>query len=222
MFSQAEENYLKVIFTLQMNKEEPVSTNLIAERLSTKPSSVTDMIKKLSAKELLSYRPYQGVQLTGEGRDIAVKVLRKHRLWEYFLVEKLHYKWDEVHEIAEQLEHIRSDSLTEKLDYFLGLPKFDPHGDPIPDKDGNLVFEELISLAEMEIGEKGILKGLKDSSDVFLKYLDRKNMVINDQIEVAEIENFDGSILIKTNWETFYISKQVAEILLIKRMNDEL
>jgi DtxR family Mn-dependent transcriptional regulator len=222
MFSQAEENYLKVIFTLQMNKEEPVSTNLIAERLSTKPSSVTDMIKKLSAKELLSYQPYQGVQLTGEGRDIAVKVLRKHRLWEYFLVEKLHYKWDEVHEIAEQLEHIRSDSLTEKLDYFLGLPKFDPHGDPIPDKDGNLVFEELISLKEMEIGEKGILKGLKDSSDVFLKYLDRKNMVINDQIEVAEIENFDGSILIKTNWETFYISKQVAEILLIKRMNDEL
>ncbi len=222
MYTQAEENYLKVIFTLQKVKEEPVNTNLIAEKLSTKASSVTDMIKKLSAKKLLSYQPYQGVMLTKTGRSIALKVLRKHRLWEFFLVDKLHFKWDEVHEIAEQLEHIQSDSLVDKLDYFLGLPKYDPHGDPIPDKAGNFTGEELISLKDMEIGERGILKGLKDSSNVFLKYLDRKNMVIDDQIEVVEIENFDRSVLIKTNWETFYISEQVAKNLLIKRKSDEL
>jgi len=222
MYSQAEENYLKVIFTLQKAEEAPVNTNLIAEKLSTKASSVTDMIKKLSAKDLLSYKPYQGVKLTEKGRSIALKVLRKHRLWEFFLVDKLHYKWDEVHEIAEQLEHVKSDSLIDKLDYFLGLPKYDPHGDPIPDKDGNFAGEELISLKNMEIGERGILKGLKDSSNVFLKYLDRKNMVIDDQIEVVDIEKFDQTVLIKTNWETFYISEQVAKNLLIKKMNDEL
>jgi DtxR family Mn-dependent transcriptional regulator len=222
MFSQTEEKYLKVIFTLQQGNDEPVNTNQIAEKLSTKASSVTDMIKKLSVKKLLSYQPYQGVQLTDEGRSVAVKILRKHRLWEFFLVKKLYYKWDEVHEIAEQLEHIKSDSLIEKLDYFLGLPKFDPHGDPIPDKDGNLIMDNLISLQEMNIGEKGTLKGLKDSSDDFLKYLDRKNMVLDDQIEVVEIEKLDRSVLIKTNWESFYISEQVANNLLIKRKNDEL
>ncbi len=222
MFSQAEEKYLKVIFTLQESGGEPVNTNLIAEKLSTKASSVTDMIKKLSAKHLLDYRPYQGVELTGEGKEIALKVLRKHRLWEFFLVDKLHFKWDEVHKIAEQLEHVDSDSLIDKLDYYLGLPKFDPHGDPIPDKDGNLFREDLISLDEMKIGEKGVLKGLKDSSDVFLKYLDRKNMVIDDVIEVVDIEGFDHSVLIKINRETFYISTAVAGNLLIKLKNHEL
>ncbi|MDZ7612318.1 MAG: metal-dependent transcriptional regulator [Flavobacteriaceae bacterium] len=148
MFSPSEENYLKAIYALQCDQGSPISTNLISEKICTKASSVTDMLKKLSAKNLVDYQKYQGVFLTDQGMKHALKVLRKHRLWEFFLVEKLNYKWEEVHVIAEQLEHINSESLVDNLDAFLGYPKFDPHGDPIPDKNGILSLSELNNLLE--------------------------------------------------------------------------
>jgi len=146
MFSQAEENYLKAIYALQNELGMAINTNLIAKKINTKASSVTDMIKKLSVKKLLTYKKYQGVQLTDKGKKVALKVIRKHRLWEYFLVKKLNYRWDEVHEIAEQLEHIKSETLIDNLETFLKYPKFDPHGDPIPDKDGNIMLTKTRTL----------------------------------------------------------------------------
>src|SRR5690554_5916872 len=139
MFSDSEENYLKSIFHLQRLSEDGVSTNAIADRMQTKASSVTDMLKKLADKDLVNYIKYQGVTLTNKGKKTAASIIRKHRLWEVFLVEKLDFNWDEVHEIAEQLEHIQSEKLIKKLDAFLGYPKKDPHGDPIPDADGEII-----------------------------------------------------------------------------------
>jgi len=137
--SFTEENYIKAIFKLEeLNQSKAVSTNDIAIKLSMQPASVTDMIKRLAEKKIVSYKKYHGVLLTVKGKKIALTIIRKHRLWEVFLVKKLNFKWDEVHEIAEQLEHINSNELVEKLDDFLGNPKFDPHGDAIPDKEGNM------------------------------------------------------------------------------------
>ena len=138
MFSQAEENYLKNIYSLQIEKNNTINTNLLADKMDTKASSVTDMLKKLSLKGLVDYKKYQGVSLTDKGEKAALKVIRKHRLWEYFLVEKLQFNWEEVHEIAEQLEHVKSDTMINNLEHFLQFPKFDPHGDPIPDKNGRV------------------------------------------------------------------------------------
>src|SRR5688572_3663166 len=137
MNSHTEENYLKAIFKLLEKEKGEVSTNAIAEKVNTKAASVTDMLKKLADKKLINYKKYQGVTLTAKGEKIAINIIRKHRLWEVFLVEKLKYKWDEIHDIAEQLEHIQSDSLIDRIDSFLNYPKFDPHGDPIPDLNGN-------------------------------------------------------------------------------------
>ena len=135
MFSQAEENYVKAIYALDTQTKKGVSTNLIAKKLQTKASSVTDMLQKLSGKRLVDYKKYHGVQLSKKGKKIAASVIRKHRLWETFLVRKLHFSWDEVHDIAEQLEHIQSERLIDGLDAFLEFPTVDPHGDPIPDKE---------------------------------------------------------------------------------------
>ncbi|MEN8125702.1 MAG: metal-dependent transcriptional regulator [Bacteroidota bacterium] len=216
MFSQAEENYLKAIYTLQNNHGMAINTNLIAKKMNTKASSVTDMIKKLSVKKLLTYKKYQGVKLTVKGKKIALKVIRKHRLWEYFLVKKLNYRWDEVHEIAEQLEHIKSETLIDNLEAFLNHPKFDPHGDPIPDKDGNIMLTKTVNLLKLKVGQKGILDSLKDSSDVFLKYLNKKNLALRDRIKVIDIEPFDNSIHIETKTHQLVISKKVAENINIK------
>ena len=149
MNSFTEENYLKAIYKLSLNGVQGVSTNAIADKLATKPSSVTDMIKKLADKKLVSYQKYQGVNLTKKGSDVAVSIIRNHRLWEVFLVEKLNFKWDEVHDLAEELEHINTHKLTERLDEFLGFPKFDPHGDPIPDKDGNIIQHKDVTLSDL-------------------------------------------------------------------------
>ena len=188
LYSQAEENYLKCIYALEMEHGEEVSTNLIASKIKTKASSVTDMLKKLSAKDLVAYKKYQGVRLTERGRETALRVVRKHRLWECFLVQKLDFKWDEVHEIAEQLEHIESDLLIDKLDAFLRFPKTDPHGDPIPDKHGRMIISETVKVLDMKIGSSGILTGVRDSSGPFLKYLNKKNLALGDKIKVIDIE----------------------------------
>ncbi len=216
MFSQAEENYLKTIYTLQNGTKTVINTNLIAYKINTKASSVTDMIKKLSVKELLTYKKYQGVQLTERGEKIALKVIRKHRLWEYFLVKKLNYSWDEVHDIAEQLEHIKSDTLIDNLESYLQFPKFDPHGDPIPDRDGKIILTKTVNLLNLKVGQKGTLDSLKDSSDVFLKYLNTQQLALRDRIKVIDIEPFDNSIHIETKTHQLVISKKVAENLNIK------
>lgn len=216
MFSQAEENYLKSIYILSEESSTNISTNMIANKIKTKPSSVTDMVKKLSSKELVSYQKYQGVVLTMKGREVALKVVRKHRLWEYFLVKKLNYGWDKVHDIAEQLEHIQSDTLIDKLEEFLRFPKFDPHGDPIPDREGRIMQTKTVNLLQLKVGQKGVLDNLKDSSDTFLKYLNKKNLALRDRIKVIDIEPFDNSIHIETKTHQLVISKKVASNLNIK------
>jgi len=167
MYSLAEENYLKNIYHLEQESETGVSTNAIAERMETKPSSVTDMVQKLADKKMLSYKKYKGTTLTSDGKKIAAGVIRKHRLWEVFLVEKLNFHWDEVHEIAEQLEHIHSEELVVRLDKYLGNPDFDPHGDPIPDMDGNTKLTEKKLLSELKKKQRGVCVGVKETGSSF-------------------------------------------------------
>jgi len=216
MFSLSEENYLKSIFHLEQKNPAGVSTNALAEQLETKASSVTDMLKKLSDKKLVIYRKYQGVKLSKSGREIALSVIRKHRLWEVFLVEKLEFNWDEVHEVAEQLEHIRSEKLIRELDRFLDFPKRDPHGDPIPDSKGNLAVSDKVILSELLKGESGVCVGVKDSSAEFLQYLDKNSISLGKKITVKEKEIFDGSLTIIIGGKELNISRAVAQNLLLK------
>jgi len=215
MFSLAEENYLKAIYHLDKSHTDGVSTNAIAIKMDTKASSVTDMVQKLADKKVLSYQKYKGAFLTEEGKKIAVNVIRKHRLWEVFLVEKLNFHWDEVHEIAEQLEHIKSEELITRLDSFLEYPDFDPHGDPIPDKDGIIKPTEKKLLSELHKGDKGICIGVEESSAEFLQYLDKKNVEIGSKIAVLGKEYFDGSMMIQVGENQFFISKEIANNLYI-------
>jgi DtxR family Mn-dependent transcriptional regulator len=216
MFTLAEENYLKAIFHLEHDFHGEVSTNAIAESMETKPSSVTDMVQKLGEKKLLTYKRYKGVKLTAEGKKVATNVIRKHRLWEVFLVEKLNFHWDEVHEIAEQLEHIQSEELIIRLDKFLGSPEFDPHGDPIPDKHGVLKRTEKKLLSEIDKNQKGVCVGVKESSPEFLQYLDKKKISIGTKITVLGKEFFDGSMIIQVASEQFFISHKIAENLYVQ------
>ncbi len=215
MFTLAEENYLKNIYHLEQELQCEVSTNAIAERMETKPSSVTDMVQKLAEKEMLSYKKYKGTLLTPNGRKKAASVIRKHRLWEVFLVEKLNFHWDEVHDIAEQLEHIQSDELIIRLDKFLDSPDFDPHGDPIPDKHGNVKNSEKRLLSELEKDGRGICVGVKETTPDFLQYLDKKKISIGTKIKVLGKEFFDGSMVIQVGREQFFISKRIADNLYV-------
>ena len=214
MNTLAEENYLKSIYHLSLNAEN-VSTNQLAALLNTKASSVTDMLKKLSDKELINYTPYQGVNLTSAGEKIAISIIRKHRLWEYFLVEKLNFKWDEVHEMAEEMEHISSQELVDRLDKFMNFPKYDPHGDPIPDSDGNFKAHELKPIATIDVGESGIISGVRDHSASFLQYLEKQALIIGKKITVSEIIEFDHSVILQTEDKQLQISREVANNLLI-------
>ncbi|MFD0932388.1 metal-dependent transcriptional regulator [Psychroflexus salinarum] len=216
MFSLSEENYLKAIFHLQKHSKVGVSTNALAEEMQTKASSVTDMVKKLSDKKLVVYEKYQGVYLSDSGRDTALQIIRKHRLWEVFLVEKLNFSWDEVHEVAEELEHIKSEKLILELDKFLNYPKRDPHGDPIPDAKGNFQVANKTLLSDLSKGEKGTLVGVKDTSSEFLKYLDKNNIALGKTIEVLDKEDFDGSMLLKIEDKTLRVSTMVTVNIYIK------
>jgi len=212
----SEENYIKVIYHLSLVLPKGVTTNAIAEKLETKASSVTDMLKKLAEKKWVFYQKYQGVSLTENGNLIAKMIVRKHRLWEVFLVEKLDFSWDEVHDIAEQLEHIKSEKLINKLDNFLGNPTEDPHGDPIPDADGKIVKIEKRLLAELDKNQTGICVGVKDTSSDFLKYLDKHEIALGSQIEIIEKENFDNSLKIKIGNKEVTISNKIASNLYIQ------
>jgi len=209
----SEENYLKAIYHLGNQEDDTVSTNAIAEQIDAKASSVTDMVKKLAHKQLANYIKYQGVSLTEKGRSTARSVIRKHRLWETFLVNKLNFSWHEVHDIAEQLEHIKSEKLIDKLDDFLDNPTHDPHGDPIPDKNGNYTKIKSKSILDMKAGSQGLLISVKDSSKAFLKYLNKNELALGDTIKVVDFEPFDDSFTIETKSKTMTISKEVANNL---------
>ena len=217
MLSKSEENYLKAIFQLSAKSEKGIATNAIAQQLDAKASSITDMVKKLSEKELVSYVKYQGVTLTIKGEKIAANVIRKHRLWEVLLVEKFNFNWDEVHEVAEQLEHIHSKKLIDEMDAFLGYPKHDPHGDPIPDKDGNIDFLEKSLLSTIGINKKAVCVGVKDTSSDFLRYLDKQGIALGKEITVLEKEAFDNSMRIKIATNEFTISQQIANNIYVKK-----
>jgi DtxR family transcriptional regulator, Mn-dependent transcriptional regulator len=216
MLSLAEENYLKAIYHLSDHGKEGVSTNSISEVLKTKPASVSDMLKKLSQKEVINYVKYQGVTLTEHGKKTALQVIRKHRLWEVFLVEKLKFNWDEVHEIAEQMEHIQSTLLIERLDDFLGHPAYDPHGDPIPDSSGRIKAKSQIGLADAKVGSNGIVVGLKETSPLFLQYLDKAGIYIGAKLKLLDKIEFDLSMEIQIdNKKTFIVSNEVAKNIFI-------
>ena len=209
-----EENYLKAIYHLSLQSES-VSTNQIAASLNTKAASVTDMLKKLADKELINYAKYQGVTLTPAGEKIAISIIRKHRLWEYFLVEKLNFKWDEVHDVAEELEHISSRELIDRLDNFMGNPKYDPHGDPIPDSNGLFKTHELKSISSLTVNANGIVLGVRDHSSSFLQYLEKMQLTIGKKIKVAEINDYDHSVILQVEDKRIHISREVANNLLI-------
>jgi len=214
MNTLAEENYLKSIYHLSLNAEN-VSTNQLAAFINTKASSVTDMLKKLADKGLINYTPYQGVTLSKAGEKIAVNIIRKHRLWEYFLVEKLDFKWDEVHEMAEEMEHISSNELIDRLDKFMGYPKHDPHGDPIPDCNGLFKIHNLKPVSAIGVHEGGVICGVRDHSPAFLQYLEKQSLVIGKKITVKEINEFDRSVILQAAGKELQISREVANNLLI-------
>jgi DtxR family Mn-dependent transcriptional regulator len=219
MQSYTEENYLKAIYNLSSIENQAVSTNAIAEKLSTKASSVTDMLKKLSDKKFIRYEKYQGAELTEKGKKIAVNIIRKHRLWEVFLVNHLNFKWDEVHEIAEELEHINSEKLIDSLERFLNFPQFDPHGDPIPDKDGKIYHHKEISIKDLKVGEYGIIVGVKEHHPEFLRYLENAKLILGTTIQVVKIFKWDNSVMIKCNKkQDISISDKVASNLYIKKV----
>ncbi|CAL2075899.1 metal-dependent transcriptional regulator [Tenacibaculum dicentrarchi] len=218
MFSQSEENYIKTIYHLALVSDKGITTNSIAKMLVTKASSVTDMIKKLSDKEVVIYKKYQGVTLTDLGKKTATNIIRKHRLWEVFLVEKLNFSWDEVHEVAEQLEHIQSPKLIDELDVFLGQPKTDPHGDPIPDKEGNLPQIQKSLLATLHKNEQGVCVGVNDTSSEFLRFLDKQEIALGQHIEVLDKEPFDDSFLVMINDKKMTISNKVANNIYIQKI----
>lgn len=218
MFTLSEENYLKAIYHLELVSDKGISTNAIAEQLETKASSVSDMVKKLSDKNVLVYKKYKGVKLTDLGKHTAANIVRKHRLWEVFLVEKLNFSWDEVHDVAEQLEHIKSPKLINQIDALLGFPTHDPHGDPIPDKDGNIKIIEKSLLSTLSKNESGICVGVDDSSSEFLQFLDKKGITLGDQIIVLEKEDFDNSLSIQIGDKKMSISNKIANNLYIRKL----
>jgi DtxR family Mn-dependent transcriptional regulator len=215
-FSKSEENYLKAIYHLELQNGGSASTSKISEVIDTKAASVTEMVKKLSEKQLVDYRKYHGTTLTESGRRQALKIIRKHRLWELFLVEKLGFNWDEVHEVAEQLEHIKSEKLTDAIDKLLSYPSKDPHGDPIPDKNGNVIVRKSTLLSSCQLGDSGIIVGVKDSSPEFLRYLDKVQINIGTRFSITDIEAFDHLLDLRINHTAVKISQKSAKNLYVE------
>ena len=214
-YTTSEENYLKAIFHLQ-EADGKVTTNVLAEKLQTKPASVTDMMKKLNAKKLLHYKPYYGFSLSAQGRRVALLVVRRHRLWEYFLSEKLKFGWNEVHTLAEELEHVGSRELTNRLDAFLGFPRFDPHGDPIPDQKGRIKNLSALSLTQLPLHRTAAVCHVTNQTGELLELLQHKHIVIGTRLEVKKIFDFDHSLEIKAGKQTVTISEQLARNIFVK------
>ena len=215
-YSVSEENYIKTIYRLQ-RQDGTVTTNELAGELKAKPASITDMMKKLKIKKLLHYQPYQGFRLTPEGNKVALGIIRRHRLWEFFLAEKLKFTWDEVHEVAEDLEHVSNKKLIDKLDEFLGFPRVDPHGDPIPDANGKIEVVKKIGLTELPLNTPAVVSNVKDQSSAILELLEHKNITIGTKLEIKKRFAFDESLEIKSGRQpAFTISKQLAENIFVK------
>ena len=219
MNTKSEEDYLKCLYHLRQGKKN-VSTNEIANYLSMKPSSVSDMLKKLAEKKLVYYLKYKGSSLTKKGELIALSVIRKHRLWETFLVNKLGFSWSKVHNIAEQLEHVNSEELIDKLDHFLAYPQIDPHGDPIPQKNGTIAELNQKLLSELKHGEEGIITGIKKGTPSLLNFLDMKNIKLGDQIQLISILEFDQSAEVIIHEKAINLSEKICSNLLIETLND--
>lgn len=218
MYSVSEENYIKAVYHLE-RQGLAVSTNALAERMHTKPASVTDMLKKLKVKDILDYEPYHGVKLTTTGRKVALEIVRRHRLWEYFLVNKIGFAWDEVHEIAEELEHIQHPDLIDKLDAFLGNPPFDPHGDPIPDRDGKMAEVQYRLLTDLKAGEKVVFASVGLQTPELMKMLNYKNVALGDSIKVIEKFEFDQSLDVLINDKVMVsLSFRLARFMLVSNM----
>lgn len=216
MHSLTEENYLKAIYGLTQKKQGKISLTAIAEAMGINAASVIDMMKKLSEKQLISYDKANGAALTSKGQAIAVHIIRNHRLWEVFLLEKLGYSWDVVHEIAEQLEHIKHHELADRLDKFLGYPEYDPHGDPIPKSNGEIPIVPNTLLSEIAVGEVCHVAAIKDTSTLFLQYLQQLSIKIGTKIKVIEKIMYDGSLRIKIGKDQeATVSQKLAESLLV-------
>ena len=216
MITQTEENYLKTILNLSLETNSKISTNAIAEELGTSAASVSDMLKKLEEKKLILYKKYNGLYLSKKGKKFAINIMRKHRLWETFLVKNLNFNWSEVHEIAEQLEHIKSAELINRLEKYLNYPKFDPHGEPIPTKNGEILNSKTTPLNDISEGSHGKVMGVTTDEKSFLDYLTKLNISIGTKIQIKETINFDQSINIKIKNKKIHLSKDVAKHLLIK------
>lgn len=214
--SYAEENYLKALIKLSLPPDKTVSTNAIAAHLNTSAASVTDMLKKLGDKKLITYQKYQGASLTDEGNKLATMLVRKHRLWEVFLVQSLGMSWDEVHEIAEELEHIQSDRLIDSLDSFLGYPKFDPHGDPIPNAQGKYTLRSQLPLTDLQVGQSGLVIGVKADDSSFLKHLTEKGITLGKSARVLSHDEYDHMLNLLVDEHEVRVSGKVAQHILVK------
>ncbi len=215
-YTTSEENYIKTILHLQ-KQDGTVTTNELANELKTKPASVTDMMKKLKAKKLVNYQPYQGFRLNSEGTRVALGIIRRHRLWEYFLAEKLKFSWDEVHEVAEDLEHVSNKKLIDKLDEFLGFPRTDPHGDPIPDANGRIEISKKICLTELKLSSPAVVISVSDQSSEILELLEHKKIAIGTRLEIKKRFEFDNSMEIRIGRQpVFTISEQLAQNIFVQ------
>jgi len=217
--SNTEENYLKAIYKIAERENKAASTNTIAKYIGTAPASVTDMLKRLASKQLINYERYRGVTLTISGGREATQLIRRHRLWEVFLASKLRFSWESVHDIAEELEHIKSDELVNRLDGFLDYPKFDPHGDPIPNAQGKFTIRNQLPLIDLLPGNKAMLLGVREHETSFLKYLNELNIRLGTEFTIKSLNHFDRSmnVLIDHTRETL-LSEKVSQILLVKKI----
>ena len=217
MISLTEENYLKAIFHLR-NEDNTVTVNELSKFLNVKMPSVNNMMKKFAQKKWVIYESYKPLIVTQEGNKEAALIVRKHRLTEMFLVEKMNFGWENVHEIAEQLEHVHSEMFFDKMDEILKHPKFDPHGEPIPDKDGNIHAQDLQKLSNCKVGSKVIFSSVTVSDDEFLSYLNSKKLELGKKLEILEIEKYDQSmIILKDDKNTITLSKMVCDKMLVKQ-----
>ncbi len=215
--TQTEENYLKAIYHLSAKTDKPVNTNTIAGAMETSAASVTDMLKRLSEKSLINYEKYRGVRITRKGEKVAVNIVRRHRLWEVFLTQTLHFRWDEVHNMAEELEHVSSDELVARLEKFLGHPRFDPHGDPIPDESGKLPVQTSDLLSEGQVNHLYEVMAVSDHSPVFLRFLEKHGLKPGITFRITEIQEVDQSMIIQlNNQQTVYLSLPVTQQILVK------
>jgi len=218
MISFAEENYLKAIFKITEKDRKSAGTNAIAAILKTSAASVTDMLQRLAEKELVSYEKYKGVSLAPSGNKIATDLIRKHRLWEVFLVEKLNFSWEQIHDIAEQMEHIKSEALIDKLDNYLGNPRFDPHGDPIPTKEGKFMIRNQYSLDLLNEEETGVLVGVRHHQTEFLNYLNELKIALGTELRVIKKLEFDKSTRVRiNNNEEVIFPKKISRDLYVKK-----